>query len=343
MPEVNDSLYNVAKAEIERLTKVYLSLVEDTHNFSEVTTQSLSSREAITILLAGIGSLSDPVKTTEKEAVNEWERRIAVPFDIETSITAGVYLRLREVSAAYYDQLISATEGFTKFEPQFIQAFPRYLPLLQHIGGIFSKSKLKELVGSVSDSKISPKAAVRLASQLSKRVDAEAVEKAGILARMSGTLEGMVRDLVGKILLESVVASAFEVAGVQFQREKDYDKLAGVVYNFRADFVVPNAQTPRVFVEVRKSSSRHASLYAKDKMFSAINWKGNNKDLLGVLVIDGNWTATTLDVMARVFDYVLPIRASTKVAEIVSAYVNGDESKLKWLIDFRVVKNTPKQ
>ena len=50
---------------------------------------------------------------------------------------------------------------------------------------------------------------------------------------MSRTLEGMVRDLVGKILLESVVASAFEVAGVQFQREKDYHKLPGVVYDFR--------------------------------------------------------------------------------------------------------------
>ena len=153
MPEAQDSLYNVAKAEIERLTKVYLNLIEDTHNFSKVATRSLASREAITILLAGIGSLSDPEKTTAEQAVNEWERRIAVPFDIETSITVGVYIKLKEVTSAYYDQVLSITEGFTKFDPEFIQTFPHYLPLLQHIGGIFSKSKLKELVGSVSDSK----------------------------------------------------------------------------------------------------------------------------------------------------------------------------------------------
>jgi hypothetical protein len=42
-----------------------------------------------------------------------------------------------------------------------------------------------------------------------------------------------------------------------------------------------------VFIEVRKSSSRHASLYAKDKMFSAINWKGKTPDLLAALVVDG--------------------------------------------------------
>jgi hypothetical protein len=342
MPEDSDSLYNVAKAEIERLTKVYLKLVDDTQNFTKVQVESLSSREAITILLAGIGSLSDPEKITVEQAVADWERRLAVPFEIETSITAGVYLKLREVASTYYDEVADATAGFTKFEPEFIQTFPHYLPLWQHVGGIFSKSVLKKLIGSVSDTKISLKAAVRLASELSKRVDPKTVEKARILAHMGGTLEGMVRDLVGKILLESVVASAFEVAGIQFQREKDYDKLSGVVYDFRADFVVPNAKQPKVFIEVRKSSSRHASLYAKDKMFSAINWKGNHKDLLGVLVIDGNWTTKTIDVMGRVFDYVLPVRMSAKAAEIVSAYMAGDQSKLKWLIDFQVIKNQPK-
>jgi len=61
------------------------------------------------------------------------------------------------------------------------------------------------------------------------------------------------------------VATALETAKVPFKREADYSALSGVVYDFRSDFVVPEAERPRAFIEVRKSSSRHASLYAKDK------------------------------------------------------------------------------
>jgi len=127
------------------------------------------------------------------------------------------------------------------------------------------------------------------------------------LQRLEATLEGIVRDLVGRVLLESIVASALEKLNVPFKRENEYSFLKGVVYNFRADFIIPNEINPKVFIEVRKSSSRHTSLYAKDKMFSAINWKGNNKELLAVLVVDGEWTKETLTVMANVFDYVIPI------------------------------------
>jgi len=74
-------------------------------------------------------------------------------------------------------------------------------------------------------------------------------------------------------------------------------------------------------------------------MFSAINWKGNNKELLGVLIVDGAWTAVTLDILTRVFDYVVPISASRKLAKTIAAYLAGDQSKLKWIIDFRISKN----
>lgn len=155
-------------------------------------------------------------------------------------------------------------------------------------------------------------------------------------------MEGIVRDLVGRILLESVVASALKAEGLEFQREEEYDRLSGAIYDFRADFVLPNAQEPLVFIEVRKSSSRHASLYAKDKMFSAINWKGKHRNLLGVLVVDGPWTATTLDIMTRVFDYVVPLSSSAKLAKTISSYLQGDKSKLKWIIDFQIKEATPK-
>ena len=171
------------------------------------------------------------------------------------------------------------------------------------------------------------------------RVEPGKIRKGEILKRLDSTLEGIVRDLVGRVLLESVVASALEGERLPFIREDEYSSLTGVVYDFRADFVLPTAEEPRVFIEVRKSSTRHASLYAKDKMFSAINWKGRHRELLGILVVDGPWTGTTLQVMARVFDYVVPLGRAPELAKTVAAYLGGDTSKLKWLIDFRISEN----
>ncbi len=71
-------------------------------------------------------------------------------------------------------------------------------------------------------------------------------------------------------------------------------------------------------------------------MFSAINWKGRNKDLLAVLVVDGPWTEETLKVMTKVFDYVVPLNTAPHAAKAIAAYVKGDRTKLKWLIDFSI-------
>jgi hypothetical protein len=188
----------------------------------------------------------------------------------------------------------------------------------------------------VSDNAISKPASERLANLLRDRVVAADVNKGEILKRLESTLEGIVRDLIGRVLLESIVESALLDQSVPFKRESEYDSLRGVVYDFRADFVLPDAEQPRAFIEVRKSSSRHASLYAKDKMFSAINWKGHNTKLLALLVVDGEWTGETLRVMANVFDYVVPIGRVTGLVDTLKAYLEGDESKLKWLIKFRI-------
>jgi hypothetical protein len=76
-------------------------------------------------------------------------------------------------------------------------------------------------------------------------------------------------------------------------------------------------------------------------MFSAINWKGQNPTLLAVLIIDGEWTGETLRVMAKVFDYVVPIGRVPDLVETLKAYLDSDVSKLKWLIEFRIIPTTP--
>ena len=328
------TLYQIANDEIRRCIEVYLRLAEESKGLTALLPDHLPDSRARVILLAGLGIAAR--SETAEEVCLEWQRRQALFFDLETGITAGVYTNLRTVAEAFYEQLREATDGFTHFDGQYIGNNSYLLPILQHLAGIFSKAKLKELVGSVSDNNISKPAAERLSKLLSQRVDPSHIVKGEILKRLESTLEGIVRDLVGRVLLESIVDAALRKRGLPFLREGQYESLVGVVYDFRADFVLPDATSPKVFIEVRKSSSRHASLYAKDKMFSAINWKGKTTDLLAVLVVDGEWTGETLRVMANVFDYVVPIGRINELVRSIEEYLQGDQSKLKWLIDFRI-------
>ena len=269
----------------------------------------------------------------------EWERKRAVPFDIEQSVTVGVYQAIRPFAEELYDEVAALSADFTSFASADLFNNPHLLPILQHLAGIFSKANLKKEVGSVSDTGFSKPASERLAALLNERVNPETVSKANILQRMESTLEGIVRDLVGRVLLEEVVAEALNEEKVPYLREEEYSSLSGVVYDFRADFVIPNEQEPVAFIEVRKSSSRHASLYAKDKMFSAINWKGHHKNLIGIIVVDGDWTQATLQTMSKVFDYVVPLHQSPFMAKVLTKACAGDMTVLKWLLNFSIEEN----
>lgn len=327
------TLYKIADVEIRKAIESYLKLVRATNGLATIQLHDLAEDRTRTILLAGLGVREE---MTAEAALEEWKRRQAIPFELETAIAAGVYRDIRKAGADFLNVMEVETKNFTAFTPAFINKNPHLLPLFQHLSGIFSKSALKTQVGSVSDNSISKPASVRLATLLQERVNPATVNKGEILQRLESTLEGIVRDLIGRVLFESIVDRALHDQGLSFQREEEYNSLKGVVYDFRADFVLPSANKPLAFIEVRKSSARHASLYAKDKMFSAINWKGKNADLLAVLVIDGPWTGETLRVLANVFDYVIPIARVADLAATLDAYLKGDRSKLKWLIEFKI-------
>jgi len=327
------TLYQMADAEIRNAITNYLKLVKATRGLTNISISDIEDERTRTILLAGLG-VRDTM--TAAVAIEEWKRRQAIPFDLETAIAAGVYSSIRKAGAEFLNTMEQETQDFTVFTPDYINSNPHLLPLFQHLSGIFSKAALKTQIGSVSDNAISKPASVRLANLLHDRVNPNAINKGEILQRLESTLEGIVRDLIGRVLFESIVDRALHEQGLKFQREEEYSSLKGVVYDFRADFVLPSADKPLAFIEVRKSSSRHASLYAKDKMFSAINWKGKNSDLLAVLVIDGPWTGETLRVLANVYDYVIPIARVADLAVILDAYLKGDKSKLKWMIEFNI-------
>lgn len=333
------TIYSIAKIEIENIIPIYLNLVKKTNNFENVLEEHIKTEQEKIIIINGIGSNLDFNQASVKEVVDEWQRRKALKFNIEESITSGVYYKLRKVIEIYYDELFELSNEFKEFSKDLIFTHPYYLPLYQHICNIPSKQKVKQIFGSVSDNKISKPSSEKISDYMNSYVSNTKIVKENVLTKVNVTLEGIVRDLVGRVVLENIVANALKMQGLSYLRENEYDALQGVVYNFRADFVLPNIESPKVFIEVRKSSSRHASLYAKDKMFSAINWKGQNKEMLAVLVTDGEWTEATLNIMANVFDYVVPISYSEELAKIIKAYLDGDKSRLKWIIDFKISKN----
>lgn len=334
--ESSSTLYGIAMNLMKGYIDVYLKLVSETKGFALVEPKDTQEYEQKLIILTGINSNLNPINSTANDVVQEWERRQAIIFDVEASITKGVYIKMREVCRELINELRQMTDNFQVFDANYIHNNPRMLPIFQRLINVRSKSELKKKIGNVSDNAISKPAAKKLSELLNSQETNQNIDDQEILQGLETTLEGIVRDLVGRVLLESIVATALDEANVPYKREKEYKYLEGVIYNFRSDFVVPDENEPKAFIEVRKSSSRHASLYAKDKMFSAINWKGKNKGILAILIVDGEWTAETLRIMANVFDYVVPIKAVSFLANSIAQYLQGDKSKLKWVIDFSI-------
>jgi hypothetical protein len=334
------TVYQKADAAMRIEITRYLSLAQATAGFTAVGAEHLQALADRAMFASGIGvHLQAGVDPTSARLIAEWERKRAVPFDIERSVTVGVYQAIRPFAEELYDSAATLTDNFTVFDANALFENPQLLPIFQHLAGVFSKANLKKEVGSVSDTGFSKPASERLALLLQNRVNPDLISKPNILQRMESTLEGIVRDLVGRVLLEEVVAEALKKEAVPYLREEEYSSLSGVVYDFRADFVIPNEKEPVAFIEVRKSSSRHASLYAKDKMFSAINWKGQHKNLIGIIIVDGDWTQATLQTMAKVFDYVIPLHECPFMARVLSRACAGDTSVLKWLLNFSIEEN----
>jgi hypothetical protein len=330
------TIYQQAQSLMDLEIARYLTLIENTHGLSQINSEHLVDYETAILFAAGISSQVPPRESQYADfLISEYNRKSAITFDIENAVCFGVYLKLRAFIEDLFNEALEITNGFSEFSSKAIKENPHLLPVFQNSLNL-SKAQLKRQIGSISDTSISKPASEKLSELLSNNCTTLNVQRVNILQRMEITLEGIVRDLVGRVLFEEVVAHALDQYQVQYLREGDYTAISGVVYNFRSDFVLPNPDNPIAFIEVRKSSSRHASLYAKDKMFSAINWKGRYKDLIGVIVVEGEWTQATLRTMASVFDYVIPLAKVTELAKLLKRAQDGDKSVLKWIIEFSI-------
>lgn len=338
---MKETLYQHATVKMREIIDIMLQLTKETGEFHNPTREHFSDDDKSTVLLCGKGYQIKDLPDSSVDRENSWLGRSAMAFGIERAATSLLYTKIQPFISQLVEDAFGETDGFNSVNAVWINENPQYLPVMMHALGVFSKRELQKLVGkgTASDTGISKPVSENLAGLFSN-IDASTIpNRAQITERIKGTTEGIVRDLVGRLLLEEFVAQALINKDIPFLREEEYKNLPGVVYDFRADFVVPNSEAPKAFIEVRKSSSGHASLYAKDKMFSAINWKGKHEKCLGIVVIDGPWTQTTLEIMSRVFDYVIPVEKASEVAEKIKQYLDGDESVLRWLIQFQVNSN----
>lgn len=330
------TIYELATEAMNSEISRYLALLKSSDAMSSLSVKDFVDEKTEQLFAGGINTIiPEDCKDIPNFLISEHSRKSAVAFDVETAVCIGVYNDIRPHAKLLYKKASELTSGFTKFSDIEIKDNPHLLPVFQSILKK-SKSQLKKQVGSVSDISISKPASKKLATLLSEQIVPNDYLEENVLGRMEITLEGIVRDLVGRILFEEVVAHALQNEEVNFLREEEYPSISGVVYDFRADFVLPDHKNPIAFIEVRKSSSRHASLYAKDKMFSAINWKGRHNNLIAVIVVEGEWTQATLKTMSKVFDYVIPLSKSAELAKILKKAQDGDKTVLKWLINFSI-------
>ncbi len=332
-----ETLYEFATSMMKRSIEHYFILVSLTNNFTCFSEEIFAEEYARQMILAG--KSLDYINLSPLECADAISRVRAVNFDIEKGVSAFVYENTRKYIATLIEKADALSNGFNHLTADNIKNNSYLLPIWQAALNISSKSNLKAIFGSSSDQKISAPAATRIADYANDYFSKHQVSKVQITERTERTLEGIVRDLVGRLLYEAIVRDALEQEGIPHLCEDEYSGIEGVVYKFRADFVIPNEKEPIAFIEVRKSSSRHASLYAKDKMFSAINWKGKYKNMLGIVVAEGEWTNESLITMSKVFDYVVPVSSSRELAKNIRRYLDGDNSILKWIIDFKINEN----
>jgi hypothetical protein len=339
-----ETLYQHATAEMKRIIASMIQLSVLTKNFLVPPDSCWENNEWTEILLNGKGYALHEIPIKKSERSHAWIARSSIAFSIERAATGLLYQNIQPFINKLVSDAFLATQDFKKVQAGWINENPQYLPVLMHAIGAFSKRDLQKMIGTgtASDTGISKPVSARLAEIASKVNGNTIPNKQQITERIKSTTEGIVRDLVGRLLLEDFVAEALKREKVPFLREDEYEHITGVVYDFRADFVIPDPSAPKAFIEVRKSSSGHASLYAKDKMFSAINWKGKHKDCLAIVITEGSWTTTTLEIMSHVFDYVIPVERAPEAAKKIRQYLDGDKGVLRWLIQFNIAKNVSK-
>ncbi|HEY9800223.1 MAG TPA: hypothetical protein V6D25_07680 [Leptolyngbyaceae cyanobacterium] len=202
------TFYKVATDAMEEYIEIYLALSKQSDGFPNIQNLDLVSRKSRLVVINGLSLELNPNTSTPEDIKREAERRLAITLDTESAITAGVYEKMHLFAGSLVDQLFEETDELRSLSSQYISANPGLLPFFQQLAGLRSKSELKREVGNASDNNISSVVAQRILERIVRNLQTRAFSKERLLQAVEPTLEGIVRDLVGKVLLENIVADA---------------------------------------------------------------------------------------------------------------------------------------
>lgn len=322
---------DIAEQQVRDVALKMLELSAASDSFISPSLKHFQDTDFKTILMAGahLVEMDDP-----GDCAVAYVGRKQDSFDLDSAFRACIRSKVEPIIPGFIEQAGYITEGFTKITEDVLVNNPSILPVIMHACGIQSKREMAKSIGikSVTDRSISKNAAEKIA-KLSESV---VIEIDALIRGMSQTLEGIIRDLAGRHLLEGFVEAALARERVPYKTEYEIDPLKGQVYDHRPDFLVKKNNAPIAFVEVRRSTSSHASLYAKDKMFSAINWKSMYPNMLAVLITDGPWTKKTIQGAEKVYDYIMPVLNATEAAKLIRRHYDGDPGIIRKRIKLKI-------
>ncbi|MDW9481948.1 hypothetical protein GOB57_25185 [Sinorhizobium meliloti] len=299
------------------------SLFLATDGFSRSEAVDFDCARQNALLLAGKGLSCLGSSALNTSAWNQSQE----PFQHAVAAGAVVAAKLREQAGDIITFVLEATASLTKVSPEWIMEHPFSLPVFVNATGTSSKKKFKSefKLTNASDRKIGATDAARIVASL--RPDKVLSEKE-IVAGMEALIEGIVRDQIGKVVNEDFVKRALDELDLPYIRDEGGTALIEGEYSAsRADFAIPENTKPQAFIEVRKSGSNHASVYANDLCMTVVDRITRHPECLAVLLYDGSWSGPSREKVDRVFDYVFHVHESRKAAGIIRRHLGCEDMR----------------
>lgn len=302
---------------------ILLELAASTKGFEEVTVEHFECPKQSALLLSGKGL---ECSGTHEGNLAAWTLKKS-KFDHAAVAGKIVADKLRAHASEILSYVLKETSGLTDISAEWVAGHPFALPVYVNAAGTCSKKRFKgnlKLSGA-SDRHIGATDAERIVASLKPET---VLPEREILAGMEGLIEGIVRDQIGKVVNEGFVKQALDDLNIPYVRDEGGVKLIeGKHSASRADFASPCNKRPKVFIDVRKSATNHASHYASDLSNSVADRITAHPECLAVLVYDGDWTGPALERVSKGYDHVFHVHDSAKAAILVQRHLNGDDMR----------------
>src|SRR5215213_5112240 len=132
------TIYAFAHEQMSGIVLSLLDLANSTQNFTHPPQSAWTNASETEMLLCGKGIHIEDIKELQSPE-NAWLGRLAIPFSLELAATGILYKKLRVFTDSLIGSAFAETKNFSEVTPEWVFANPRFLPVLMHVMGTFSK------------------------------------------------------------------------------------------------------------------------------------------------------------------------------------------------------------